>query len=294
MIHEDIAGVSFTHLSGLGLDPSDLPDQFSFADTIKNTLSDGVVSKAIVSCTSTELEMSVAKSDYLSAVLTELHFGKVRIAEQCLSLSALIEAGAHPAWILVTAYYACYFISNDIAKGSGTFIMNFSEDEFRGILADEPPSIRNAMIVDKSTPFYVVASHGDMSGEVNLLFRKHGGKPHQLAWNSFHRLLNKISVNDSRIKYLELMKQIAKGSDGWCNPSDIRNTWNYIKSNYYGDKGRDLAKNFTSIIRSRGSAHAWAGSVTLKPTEQNIPASVAYLYHSLCRAHDVLVSRLKI
>ncbi|MDB5790020.1 MAG: hypothetical protein JWQ80_44 [Massilia sp.] len=292
MLHDDIASLSLTHLSGLGLDPADRPDRFSFADTIKNTLVDGVVHKDILQCTSTELELSCAKSDYLEAVLTELHFGNIRIEEQCKNLGALIVAEAQPAWILVTTYYACYFMANDLAKASGQFIINISKDDFLGMLSGQPPSISGAMQVEGYTPFSVTVSHGEMSGEVNLLMRKNGSKPHQLAWHNFARLLAKLSVSDSRFKHVELLKAISLAKDGWGNPSDVRNTWNYTQSNYYGEKGRGLAKTFSSVIRADGSAFAWAGNNTLKPTEENVVASIAYLYHILRGAHSALIRRL--
>lgn len=292
MLHDDIASLSLTHLSGLGLDPADRPDCFSFADTIKNTLIDGVVAKDILQCTSTALELSLAKSDYLEALLTELHFGNIRIDEQCKNLGALIAADAQPAWILVTAYYACYFMANDLAKAAGQFIINISKEDLFGMLLGQPPSVSAAMQIEGYTPFSVTVSHGEMSGEVHLSLRKNGSKPHQLAWHNFARLLARLSVSDRRFKHVELLKSISLAKDGWDNPSEVRNTWNYSKSNYYGDKGRNLAKTFSSVIRADGSAFAWAGNNTLKPTEENIVASIAYLYHILRGAHSALIRRL--
>jgi hypothetical protein len=294
MLQKDIASLSIKHLSGLGLEPNDRPERFSFADTIKNTLIDYVVAKEIIQVSSNEIKLSIAKSDYLEAILTELHFGKVRVDEQCKSLEALIHANAQPAWILVTAYYACYFMVNDIAKSSGRFIINLSKEEFIGLLSGQPPSIIEKMQVDGSTSFSVVVSHGEMSGQVNLLLRKNGSRPHQLAWHNFSQILTQVIISDTRFKHLELLKSISLANDGWGNPSDIRNSWNYSKSNYYGDKGTNLAKTFSSMIKTKRSALAWATNITLKPTEENIVASIAYLYHILRGSHDTLLQRLAI
>lgn len=294
MLQQDIAALSFTHLAGLGLKPNDRPDQFSFADTIKNTLVDGVVAKDILRVSAQELELSLAKSDYLGAVLTELHFGKVRVNEQCKNLEALIAANAQPAWILVTAYYASYFMANDLAKSSGRFIVNLSKGEFANVLSGQPPSVVEAMQVDGYTPFSVVVSHGEMSGEIHLSLRKNGSKPHQLAWHNLSQMLTKLTISDGRLAHLELLKSIALAREGWGNPSDIRNSWNYAQSNYYGDKGTHLAKTFLSVIRTKGSSFAWATNITLKPTDENVVASIAYLYHMLRGTHDALVQRLAV
>lgn len=294
MLQENLAALSFAHLSALGLDPSDRPSYFSHADTIKNCLIDGVVGMNILECTTNVIELSFSKSDYLASVLTELHFGKIRIEEQCKNLATLVSSDAQPAWILVTAYYGCYFMANDLAKASGQFIMNISESEFYSIIAAEPPSIKSTMKIDGNTPFLVTVSHGEMSGEVHLSLRKNGTKPHKLVWHNLARLLQKISITDTRVKHLELLKSISLASEGWGNPSDVRNKWNYAHSNYYGDKGRDLARTFLSVIRKNGSAFSWAGNNTLKPTEENIVASIAYLYHVLHAAHEELTKRLLI
>jgi hypothetical protein len=292
MLQTDIAALSVTHLSGLGLSPESRPERYSFADTVKNTLTSAAVPKTVVILSSNTLELTLAKNDYLFSLLTELHFGVTRIAEQCRALQSLVEKNAQSAWTLVTAYYACYFIANDLAKCAGRFIINFSPDDLSDIVTGLPPSQSNLIQLDGPTPFMALVSHGEMSGEVTLSLRKSSPKPHKLAWSNFQQILNAIRINDARAKHLDLLKNIAGAQNGWNSPSDIRNAWNYSQANYYGPKGDDLAKTFNSAIRSNKSAYGWAGNNNIKPTPENIPTSIAYLFHTLKAAHDLLIQRL--
>lgn len=294
MLQVDIAALSTTHLSGLGLVPGNRPERYSFADTVKNTLVSSSTSKTVTIVSSNSLELTLGKNEYLSSLITELHFGLTRITEQCRALQNLLDSNAQPAWILVTAYYACYFIANDLAKCTGRFIVNFTPEDFSSIVSGLPPSQADLIQLEGSTPFIALVSHGAMSGEVTLSLRKSSPKPHKLAWSNFQQILNAISINDVRIKYLDLLKNIAGAQNGWNNPSDIRNSWNYAQSNYYGPKGNDLAKTFNSIIRSNKSAYGWAGNNNIKPTPENIPTSIAFLFHTLKEAHEILVKRLAI
>lgn len=295
MLETDILSVSLSHLSAIGLRSEHKPAQYKFGSTIKNVLGDSSAHREVNFLSAKNLQITISASEYSEAIFNDLYFGDVRIREQCKNLEYLLESGAQPAWTLVTAYYAAYFMVNDISKVNGRFVTNLSEDDLSGIVSNQPVSIRSAVEIDTNNPFFVTVDHGQMSGEIILTLRKSSPKPHQIAWSNFSQIANKIKISDDRLTYLSLLKSIISSPEsGWESPSTVRNTWNYSQSIYFGKKGDEVGRIFSSIIKSPKSTFCWARNNNLKPSSENLAASIAYLYHTLKRSHHAIIDRLKI
>lgn len=295
MLEADISRVSLSHLSAIGLRNDDKPKDYKYSHTIKNSLIDTNGFREIEFLGSNVIQIKILVSDYLQALFNDLYFGNKRIVEQCKNLEYLLGSNAQPAWVLVTAYYAAYFIVNDISKANGRFVMNLSGDEFLGILSTQPLSFQNTITVEANNPFFVTVEHSDMSGEILVKLNKSSPKPHKIAWSNFSQIINKIKIDDARIAYLSLLKEIVSSEGSpWENPSAVRNVWNYSYSNYYSEKGNDVGRVFLSIIRSSGSTFRWARNNNLKPTPENLAASIAYVYYTLKLSHESIIERLMI
>lgn len=295
MLEKDILSISLSHLSEIGLRGEDKPRQYAYGNTIKNILSDTSAHQNVLFMSSSLFQVTIATGEYAQAIFNDLYFGYVRISEQCKNLDHLLKSDAKPAWVLVTAYYASYFMVTDISKANGRFVINLSEQDLIGILSTQPQSFRSTVAIEANNPFFVTVEHGQMSGEITLTLKKSSPKPHQIAWSNFSQIANKMKIDDDRLIYLALLKSIISSEDsGWESPSKVRNTWNYSQSNLFGDKGFEIGKKFNSIIKSPKSTFGWARNNNLKPSSENLAASIAYIYHTLKLSHQAIIDRLKI
>lgn len=292
MIESEIANIAFSHLSSLGLILTNKPKTFKPSNTIKASLLQSevkVVSKSV-------FEVVVSVDDYLESLLSELYFGSVRIDAQCKNVDILKQQEAQPAWIIVTAYYAAYFMAVEISKASGRFVLNLNNEELTSLLEAIPALEKQNIIIDSNNTFFVLVEHGEFQNHVKLRLTKSGAKPHQMTWSNFKTILGEIkNIDEKRFVYLDLIKNVLSSEiNGWELPSNIRNEWNYSSSSYFGNKGNELAKTFSSIISSSKSTFGWASKITLKPTQENIPATISYVYYLLHTSHSKLLSRLKL
>lgn len=295
MLETDILNISMSHLSTIGLRSEDKPKQYKYGHNIKSIISDSSAHKEVSFISPSLIQITIAASEYTQAIFNDLYFGYLRINEQRKNLDFLINSNAQPAWVLVTAYYAAYFMANDISKANGRFVTNLSEADFMGLLSTQLKSFQNTVTVEANNPFFATVDHGQMSGEITLTLKKSSPKPHQIAWSNFSQIANKIKVRDDRLAYLMLLRSITSPEDPlWETPSTIRNTWNYSQPNYFGDKGNEIGKKFLSIIKSQKSTFDWARNNNLKPSSENLAASIAYIYHTLRLSHSAIIDRLKI
>jgi hypothetical protein len=295
MLENEISTLSLNHLSLIGLRGEDKPRQYQYGNTVKNVLTDGNVYREISFLSPSLFQITIPSGDYTQAIFNDLYFGFVRISEQRKNLDHLLKSEAQPAWTLVTAYYASYFMVNDISKANGRFVTNLSETDFRKILSTQSQAFRDTVTVEKNNLFFVTVELGQMSGEILLNLKKSSPKPHQIAWSNFSQITNKIKIQDDRLTYLALLKSIVSSEgEGWESPSAVRNIWNYNQSNYFGPKGAEIGKKFSSIIKSPRSTFLWARNNNLKPTSENLAASIAYIYHTLNLSHQAIIKRLQI
>lgn len=297
MPHTDVANIPINHLSTIGLTPSDKPDKYCFGNTIKNTIIDPSSIMDVKHVDANVLKFTISKSNYIEAILNELYFGSFRIDAQCRNVSILHQSGGQAAWVLVTAYYASFFIVNDITKASGRFTINISDQELRFLTDDRKFTSTTPHIIEANNNFHVTVKASPDIGEVELTLTRNRARPHQAAWQIFHTLARekfaKARADDGRICHFDLIKSISSG-ERWALPSTIRNNWNYSKSIYFNKYGDTQANTFMSIIKSQKSSFMWATNNTLRPSDENTCASIAYIYHVLHAAHSKLIERLKI
>lgn len=292
MIESEIANIAFSHLSSIGLLLTNKPKTFKPSNTIRASLLESevkVISKSYI-------EAVISVDDYLESLLSELHFGSVRIDAQCKNVDILKKQGAQPAWIIVTAYYAAYFMAVEISKASGRFVLNLNNEDLTALLKASPAEEKKNITIESNNTFFVLVEHGEFQNQVKLRLTKSGAKTHQMTWTNFKSILGGIkNIDDQRFIYLDLIKNVLTSeANGWELPSNIRNDWNYSSSSYFGSKGIELAKTFSSIISSSKSTFAWASKITLKPNQENIPASISYVYYLLQMSHSKLLARLKL
>lgn len=294
MLHEDIAEVSLKALTSAGFKNTDRPARYRQSHNLKSVITSNLPGRQIEVETAGMIFITVSIGDYIEAVFNDLHYGQVRIEQQRRNVAHLVNGGAQAAWMLVTAYYAAYFCANDLSKANGRFVTTLEDTEYSDLLSHAPALMATATVETYNT-FVVTAEPGGMSGEVLLTLRKSSPKPHQLAWANLSQVINKIKINDERFLALTLFKSIISPErNGWDSPSTIRNTWNYNHPRYFDEQGTAIARTFFSTISSEKSAYRWAQNNNLRPSDENIAASIAYIYHTLCGAHKAFAQRLLI
>lgn len=232
------------------------------------------------------------KSDYFNAILTDFHFGRVRVENQIKHLNEQVNGDLQAAWCVVTTYYACYFMCNEISRIAGKFITNLTEEEQTRLLSAAQVGTSSMFKISGSSSFAVLASQGKNVNEIKLDITKTGAKPHKVAWTNVSSLINSIEVSDKRNAACQLLKDIVSSSnERWALPSTIRNEWNYSAPNLYGDSGTDIAKNFLSLMK-QGSSGKWASKIGIQPHENNRVSALAYVYDCLNTAYQLIDKRL--
>lgn len=288
MIHNEITGIAYRHINSLDVDFGKIDRKYTSANTLKSLILTGICEIK----PQNTIEVTVSDSEYMESLLSELYFGNIRIREQIKSIGLLTTT--QPAWLLVTVYYACYFLVTDLSKASGRHILNFSDDDLNHLLSNATTTVEHTITVQSNNSFFVKVTQGEYLGEVKLSLKYGGGKPHHIAWQNFRDTLSGIKVNDTRTNFLVLLKNILASEKNWQTPSAIRNTWNYSTTTLFGSHGTSVAKTFSSIISSADSTYSWANKNTLKANDENLAASVAFIYFLLEKSHFDLINRLQL
>jgi len=295
MIQEKFARDVFRKLDSFGLSSLDKNDEFKFNDTLKPFILESIEAYPPIIESNNTIKIEVRNDEFILALLSDFYFGLIRIVEQKNNVNALLDCNAQTSWIVTTAYYACYFMAVELSKLNGQFIINFSKMDFEKILLHSKNKNNIFFPAESNNSFKVTVSHSGYPDFLNLIMTKEASKPHQIVWINLHRIIKQVTVDDSIQKYKELVLNICDANnDKWRFPSDIRNEWNYARADYYGSKGNDLGKTFISIIKKYQSTIRWAGNITIQPTDENIVASIAYLYHVLSKVIEIINNRLNI
>ena len=234
--------------------------------------------------------IEVNKEDYCKALITDFYKCKVRIEEQKKSIEVLLANKSQIAWVLVSMYYCCFFIANEISKLYGEFITNFSEDNMLYILseANYGDAIGFTQYIESYNSYKVEVCQSDYENLLLLKFIKSSPKPHSVVWNNLKKITSKLKIKEdaSLFHHYSLLIAIIGNDRGWDSPSKIRNDWNYTHADLYGEKGSRLGKNFLKNANSRQAAFSWANSRKISPHEENKVASIAYLYYVLLEAYE--------
>lgn len=279
------------HFSGLGRDlENDRPDRPTPSETIKNLIIEDSLGKEVEIPTDKTIKITIKSGQYIESLFTDLYFGKVRIDQQRETLRQLLDCQSHPAWVLVTAYYASFFMAIELSKIAGRFMTNIDDLSLQHLMQQ---SLNSQTIADieKYNSFAVRAKPGDLTGETILELRKHSPRPHVIAWENFRSLFASI---DNTQKSIILLTAILRENSGWAIPSEIRNSWNYSNPAYFGGYGSEMGKEFISVIKDSSSAFKWAGRNKLSASEENKATSIGFLYHVLSSTYDHVISSFEI
>ncbi len=292
MIGSDLSKEVLSRLNSVGFRRSDKPSSYSLVNSFKKVLVSSIVDIDLHVINSSRIEVTMPKSDYLNAILTDFHFGRVRVENQIKHLNEQVNGDLQAAWCVVTTYYACYFMCNEISRIAGKFITNLTEEEQTRLLSAAQVGTSSMFKISGSSSFAVLASQGKNVNEIKLDITKTGAKPHKVAWTNVSSLINSIEVSDKRNAACQLLKDIVSSSnERWALPSTIRNEWNYSAPNLYGDSGTDIAKNFLSLMK-QGSSGKWASKIGIQPHENNRVSALAYVYDCLNTAYQLIDKRL--
>jgi hypothetical protein len=292
MFDIEISDLVFGKLNALGFKPSDIPDHYSFSSSFKETLAHSAIDKQVKIISSSHIEIILSKSDYLNAIITDIHFGKVRVEKQIESIQGQLKGNDQVAWVLVSTYYACYFLCNEISKISGQFITNLSPDGLARLISFTEGSNTSIIDTTQASAFAVSVSLGENENEVRLDLTKTGAKPHKVAWTNISGILRQIRVTESKRSAKELLEKIVGCKEKkWMLPSELRNEWNYSATHYYGETGCNRGKQFLYLMNNL-SSYKWARKIGIKPTDENQVSSLAYVYECLSSAHTRIIKRL--
>jgi hypothetical protein len=280
MIQDTLSKQIFRNLSRLDLSPPSI-NTYRFKDTLKQCLLNSVDDPKITIESENKIKIEIQLDELRTALFTDFHFGYRRIKEQVKNVNNLIDSGSQVAWIVTTAYYACYFMAIEIAKLYGIFIINFSDDEFTSILTSSRNANNFHIKTETNNSFQVSVNPSSYTSFLDLQLVRESSRPHQIAWKNLSKILQQLSIDDRLSHHKSLLIDICTNSRRWVLPSTIRNEWNYTYANYYSNRGTELGDRFLSIIKKTDSAMSWANYKNLQPDDRNITASIAYLYHCL-------------
>ncbi|MCK7459946.1 hypothetical protein [Idiomarina aminovorans] len=292
MIDEILSDKVLKNLGELGYSKSDIPKTLAFSGTLKEILSNTHSDKEVKVIGKQLVEVTMHKSTYLTALLTDILFGAKRIENQSANIECLVDNSQQAAWVLVSTYYAAYFLACDLSKLCGSFITNISQEGIFQLLQQTTEGRPSLFQSSKNESFSVNVSTGTYQNEVTLQIRKTGAKPHKVAWSNLYSIINGLSFTDNQISLERLKDIIDSQNKNWKLPSTVRNEWNYSAIHYYGSKGSSLASVFYKLMKSKNSSFKLFRNNSLYPHEENVAASIAYVYDTLLASHKRVLNRI--
>lgn len=214
------------------------------------------------------------------ARFTDFLLGASRVKTHYQDLMKAKDAHISSAWLLVTAYYCCFFSCIEILKISNHIQLGFDVDD----LALLRP---RATGIDKSAFFQ--ANTLNFVGQIQankIVFESTGTKPHASAWHQLNRVLKSVFRGKSW-EEIEMLQRIL--SDPTLNPSRIRNNWNYKRPDYFGATGEAFGRPFKKLLGNSKGASDWLvknGSTATQDDSGRIAALCELLAPSVIDAYD--------
>lgn len=293
MIQDALAKQIFKNLDSLNLSPpKGNAYEYHFKDTLKQCLLENIESSVITIEATNKIKIEISTEEFAIALFSDFYFGYKRIKMQINNVDNLISSDSQVAWIVTTAYYACYFMAVEITKLYGVFIINFSEDELIRIIASSRSTNSFNIKAEINNSFQISVHSSSYQNILDLQLIREASRPHQIVWTNFSQILKRLTVDDQLSHHKNLLIEICDNNKKkWKLPSTIRNEWNYTYADYYSDRGTEIGDKFLSIIKKSDSAMSWASRRKLQPDDKNITASIAYLYHCLAETMERIESR---
>ncbi|TCB66779.1 hypothetical protein E0H88_13340 [Acinetobacter sp. ANC 4216] len=248
----------------------------------------------------------VDENSFKNIIQTEINSEFHRISEQIKNIDFLIKSKAQAAWILVTVYYACFFMANLINRLLGRASINFSTTQLKSIFLNDtsPPltkklqeNLRN-LNEGSNHNYTCIIERSQQHNFLKIRLIPGGDKPHQAVWSNLFCNLNILDkkIENTEIKILKNIVNISEQK--FPLPSKLRNDWNYSDQKYFSRLGTETAKDFLHLIQNPNALNSWilkesnSRNLTLKSTqEENRICSLAYVYCVLKEVFEKIVTR---
>lgn len=294
MIGKDIAHTVLNKSTALNLSPSGQTEAFEPSHNIKAFLTDINQLHSFDFIGPKEFSLEVDIEEYTEALFSDYYYSNFRIREQVKNIENLIETLSQIAWILVSVYYCNFFIANELSRLYGRYIVNFSIDDFRFIINNSNHTDPTGFIsgLQGNTTCTVEVTDGVGSNKLTIIFKLGSKRAHEAVWHNMGEIMDKVQVEDNMRHHKRIIKSIFCKSSGWESPSKIRNDWNYRYPSYFSAEGNNLGLLFSSNISNKEQAYTWADFRGLNPSDENICASLAYIYHMLNESNNLISTRL--
>lgn len=208
------------------------------------------------------------------ARLSDFLLGSMRVRKQYDAVLRMRNDGVPAAWLLVSAYYCAYFACIELCKLVNRISISLEEDELSSLRVKAVGPDHARFFESGQTNFIGVERAG------KLVFRAVGTKPHAVAWENALDAVRQVFDAKGWVdanQYIEILKNPD------CSPSRIRNTWNYRRSDFFGQIGETRAREFRTLIGNHEGATAWLRR-TGGRTEPLDPCIVAVLCETLSSA----------
>jgi len=272
-VRESLSSLNFKKNSGDKYVPTS-------SDMLKNLLISGL--NVDISVLSTmQFEAKVTSDVYFRAIKSGFHFSYIKVMRQLDSLQYLLLNDDLPkAWMLVTAYYSSFYSSIEMSRLVGEQQIFLSKDHLESINNYNDTSIR----LGSSGNYLGRTSTPDAQGNIIIHFSKNGDKPHDLTWRKVSSMfkngdISKVTNPDRNRRLMKFKEIVDSSNTHWDLPNNIRNDWNYSKFDGYTKSSDNQFKMFKRLLldADKNVCFGWGSDPKLKPTNENILASIGYI-----------------
>jgi hypothetical protein len=214
------------------------------------------------------------------ARLTDFFLGANRVKTHYQDLIKAKNAHMSSAWLLVTAYYCCFFSCIELLKINNHIQIGFDAEDL-SLLQTRATGVDKAAFFAKPPLNFIGQFHAN-----KIVFESNGDKPHQAAWQHLNKILNSAFKGKSWVE-VEMLKKIL--SEQHLNPSRVRNNWNYKRPDYFGIKGELFGIQFKKLLGNPKGASEWLvknGSTAEPDDSSRIAAMCEILAPAVIDAYD--------
>ena len=238
----------------------------TWKDSLKHViLNDSSIRVEAVSANSFDVYCEAAGGQFIdvqvisSARIADFVVNARRVKQQYKTATAMSKVNNFAApWVLVSVYYSSFFAANELLRLNDHIPLSLDTEEYLQL---------SGKVFSKSAGIcndFLNASGRNYVGEVKedrITYSSTGARPHQAAWQLVGQTLSKLMKEKG---WVELRKyiQLANGQNGWVQPSDLRNSWNYKRADLYSNKGQQMCKHMFNCLGDFTKATDWFALAT--------------------------------
>lgn len=214
------------------------------------------------------------------ARLTDFLLGASRVKTHYEDLMKAKDAHISSAWLLVTAYYCCFFSCIELLKITDRIQIGFDSEDLN-LLESRATGQHKAAFFQGNTLNFVGQFHAN-----KIVFESTGAKPHAAAWTHLNSALATI-FKGKAWEEIEMLRRIL--SDPALNPSRVRNNWNYKRPDYFGAAGEKFGIQFKKLLGNPKGSKDWLvrnGATAGQDDSSRIAALCEILAPSIINAYD--------